>query len=143
LIDKTQALINELEEKITTEELSKVSNQKKINKLKSVVKMFNQRISDVSEGIDKFVTQLIIAPELNLETINISEILPNFKIEVLIGFEDNNLSLPIWKSINDFQVTSPMLCRILVDSSQVVNKQLINKALSKLEYPNKYFVIGT
>lgn len=143
LIDKTQALINELEEKITTEELSKVSNQKKIKKLKSAVKMFNQKISDVSEGIDKFVTQLAIAPELNLETINISEILPNFRIEVLTGFEDNNLSLPIWKSINDFQTTSPMLCRILVDSSQVVNKQLINKALSKLEYPNKYFVIGT
>ena len=106
--------------------------------------MFNVKMSDVSEGIDKFITQLVIAPDLNLENINIAEILPNFKIEVLTGFEDNNLSLPIWKSINEFEtISSPMLCRILVDSSQVINKQLINKAISKLEYPNKYFIIGT
>ena len=144
LIDKTQVLINELEEKISTNELQKISNQKKIKKLKNMVKMFNVKMSDVSEGIDKFITQLIIAPDLNLESINITEILPNFKIEVLTGFEDNNLSLPIWKSINEFEtISSPMLCRILVDSSQVINKQLINKAISKLEYPNKYFIIGT
>ena len=143
LIDKTQALINEIEEKISTNEISKVSNQKNLKKIKKNVKMFNVKASDVSEGIDKFMTQLLIAPELNLETINISEILPNFRIEVLIGFKDKNLSLPIWRRMNQLQTpTTPMLCRILIDSSQVANKQLINKALSKLEYPNKYFVIG-
>ena len=121
----------------------KISKQKQNKKLKKNVKTFNIKMSDVSEGIDKFVTQLVVAPEINLETVNISEILPNFRIEMLLGFEEGNLSIPIWQSVTDFQsITSPMFCRILIDSSKVTNKQLINKALSKLEYPNKYFIIG-
>ena len=144
LIDKSRVLMNELEEKIELNQISKVSSQKQIKKIKKAIKMFNVKASDVSEGVDKFITQLAIAPELNLENINISEILPNFKIEVLSGFEDNNLSIPIWQTMDNFEnVNSPMFCRILIDSTQVNNKQLINKALSKLEYPSKYFIIGT
>lgn len=146
LIDKSSTLINELEENINSTEISKVSNQKQNKKIKKAMKMFNVKASDISEGIDKFITQLSVAPDINLETINLSQILPNFKIEVLMGFENNNLSLPIWKLINEniqiSDVTSPMFCRILIDSTEVTNKQLINKAISKLEYPNKYFIIG-
>jgi len=142
LLDKSTVLINELEEKIQSNENSKISKQKTIAK-KSVSKTFNVKASDVSDGIDKFITQLIVSPTSNLDNNSLSNILPIFRIEALVGFENGNLSLPIWQSLSDAKLQqTTIFCRLLTDFSQVSNTQLINKALNKLEYPNKYFIIG-
>ena len=144
LLDKSDAIISSLEKKIQSGDTSELQKQKLKNKIAQKKKMFNVKASDISDGIDQLLTQFVIAPELNLQNINISDILPQFKIEILTGFEDGNLSLPIWQTLDKIVPTdSSIFCRLTIDTSQVQNKQLINKVLQTLEYPNKYFIVGT
>lgn len=146
LIDKSNADVSLNEIKTQNISRNQMLQEKIKNKVIKKQKVFNVKVSDISEGIDQLLTQITIAPELNVSNISIAEILPQFKIETLVGFENNNLSLPIWQTLDKLELSntaSRLFCRLSIDTSQVQNKQLINKALDILQYPNKYFIVGT
>lgn len=137
----------------------------------SLVSVFDKIESQGSNSIDNLLTQMFITDSAKTNETSITNILPKFKIEILNGFEDNNLSRPLWIQYTgqSLPTNAPTFARLVAytpitsvvqtvgvahntvsariqfnpETSLITKKEkIIDSIIDKLDFSNKYFIIG-
>lgn len=171
-VDKLETNVSVLDDNIspnlTLQPLASL-NLKQLKPTSPVI--FDKIESDGSNSIDNLLTQIFITDTLNTNENSITAILPKFKIQTLNGFENGNLSRPLWKDYTGgFVDNNTLVFARLVAFTPVVSIQqtsgtpqntttarfqfnpetniitkkekIIDSIIDKLDFSNKYFIIG-